>query len=134
MADNRKFIADVERFGTLTVEKMLRVAKQSTDDVVREAQTPVAKGGNMPVDTGALRNSLVTEVNGVEAGAGADSFILGIAQFQLGDVVTVAWTADYAIPRHYMVGVGQGGGLWRDKAAAKWSGIVDKNARAIRGL
>ncbi|CAB4137321.1 hypothetical protein UFOVP317_27 [uncultured Caudovirales phage] len=134
MADNRKFIADVERFGRLTVEKMLRVAKQSTDDVVREAQTPVAKGGNMPVDTGVLRNSLVTEVNGVEAGVGADSFVLGIAQLQLGDVLTVAWTADYAIPRHYMVGVGQGGGLWRDKAAAKWSGIVDKNARAIRGL
>lgn len=134
MADNRKFIADVERFGRLTVEKMLRVAKQSTDDVVREAQTPVAKGGNMPVDTGALRNSLVTEVNGVEAGAGADSFVLGIAQLQLGDVLSVAWTADYAIPRHYMVGVGQGGGLWRDKAAAKWSGIVDKNARAIREL
>lgn len=134
MADNRKFIADVERFGTLTVEKMLRVAKQSTDDVVREAQTPVAKGGNMPVDTGALRNSLVTEINGVGSGAGADSFVLGIAQLQLGDVISVAWTADYAIPRHYMVGVGQGGGLWRDKAAAKWSGIVDKNARAIRGL
>lgn len=134
MADNRKFIADVARFGRLTVEKMIRVARQSSDDVVREAQTPVAKGGDLPVDTGALRNSLVTEINGVQVAAGGDSFTLGIAQLELGDVLSVAWTADYAIPRHYMVGVGQGGGLWRDKAAAKWSGIVDKNARAIRGL
>lgn len=134
MANNRKFIADVERFGRLTADQMLRVAKQSADDVVRVAQTPVAKGGDLPVDTGILRNSLVTEVNGTRVAANADSFVLGIAQLQLGDVFSVAWTADYAIPRHYMVGVGQGGGLWRDKAAARWSSIVDKNARAIRGL
>ena len=134
MADNSKFIADVERFGKLTADKMLRVAKQSADDVVRLAQTPVAKGGDLPVDTGVLRNSLVTEVNRREVAAGADSFVLGIAQLKLGDVFSVAWTADYAIPRHYMVGVGQGGGLWRDKAAARWSTIVDRNARAISGL
>ncbi|RDC66550.1 hypothetical protein HME9302_00001 [Alteripontixanthobacter maritimus] len=39
---------------------MLRVAKQSIQDVVKQAQTPVGKGGDMPVDKGFLRNSLVT--------------------------------------------------------------------------
>lgn len=132
MADNSKFIADVERFADKTADQMLRVARQSIQDTVRIAQTTVAQGGDMPVDTGFLRNSLVTEVRGTQVGAGADSYTLGLSALQLGDPFQVAWTAEYAIPRHYMVGVGQGGGLWRDKAAQRWSGIVAKNARAVR--
>lgn len=132
MTDNRKFIADVQRFTDKTADQMLRVAKQSLQDVIRQAQTPVAKGGDMPVDTGYLRNSLVTEVRGATAGQGADSFILGLSTLELGDPFQVAWTAEYAIPRHYAVGVGQGGGLWRDRAAQRWPGIVEKNARAVR--
>lgn len=130
--DNRKFVADVEAFADLTIDKMLRVARQSIQDTVRQAQTPVAQGGDMPVDTGFLRNSLVTEVQGREVGAGGDSYVLGIAQLTLGDSMSVAWTAEYAIPRHYMVGVGQGGGLWRDKAAQQWSITVSKNAAKVR--
>ena len=132
MADNRKFIADVSRFADKTADQMLRVARQSIDDVVRIAQTPVAKGGDMPVRDGFLRNSLVTEVRGAKVGEGADSYTLGLSTLKLGDPFNVAWTAEYAIPRHYMVGVGQGGGLWRDKAAQQWTRIVAKNARAVR--
>ena len=132
MADNRKFVADVSRFADKTADQMLRVAKQSIQDTVREAQTTVAQGGNMPVDTGFLRNSLVTEVRGATAGEGADSFILGISRLTLGDDFRVAWTADYAIARHYLVGVGQGGGLWRDKAAQNWSRYVAQNAARVR--
>ena len=132
MADNRKFIADVTKFSDLTAEKMLRVAKQSIQDVVRIAQTPVAQGGNLPVLTGFLRNSLVTEVRGAKVGEGADSYTLGLSALKLGDPFNVAWTAEYAIPRHYLVGVGQGGGLWRDKAAQQWGRIVAKNARLVQ--
>jgi hypothetical protein len=132
MTDNRKFIADVNRWGNLTADKMLRVAKQSTDDVVRIAQRTVADGGLMPVDTGTLRNSLVVELNGAKVGEGANSYTLGIAGLELGDVLTVAWTADYAVPRHYMVGVGQGGGLWRDNAAGQWQNVVAGNARRVQ--
>lgn len=132
MADNRKFVADVERFANLTADKMLRVAKQSIQDTVRAAQTPVAQGGDMPVDTGYLRNSLVTEVRGATVGSGGDSYVLGLSTLQLGDPFSVAWAADYAIPRHYAVGVGQGGGLWRDKAAQKWSGFVNANAARVK--
>lgn len=132
MTDNRKFIADVEQFAKLTSEDLLRVARQSMQDTVRDAQTPVAQGGSMPVDSGFLRNSLVTEVNARPVSEGADSFLLGISQLELGDTLSVAWTADYAVPRHYAVGVGQGGGLWRDMAAQKWEMTVRKNARRVR--
>ena len=133
MADNRKFVADVERWAKVkTPAQMLRVSQQSLQDTVRIAQTTVAQGGDMPVDTGFLRNSLVTELNGREVGSGADSYVLGLSALQLGDPFAVAWAAEYAIPRHYMVGVGQGGGLWRDKAAQQWSRIVAKNARLVQ--
>lgn len=129
MGKNAKFIADVEAFTRLTKERMLAVAKQSMQDVIREAQTTVAQGGNMPVDSGALRNSLVVELRGAQVGEGADSYILGLSALELGDPFQVAWTAEYAISRHYAVGVGQGGGLWRDLAAQKWQGIVQSNER-----
>jgi len=132
MASNRKFIADVEAFADKTADQMLRVARQSIQDTVRIAQTTVAQGGDLPVDTGFLRNSLVTEVRGAPVGEGSDSYVLGLSALQLGDPFAVAWTAEYAIPRHYMVGVGQGGGLWRDKAAQQWSRIVADNARRVR--
>lgn len=132
MANNRKFVADVSRFADKTADQMLRVTKQSIQDTVRYAQRTVADGGDMPVDTGFLRNSLVTEARGAQVGKGADSYTLGLSRLQLGDPFNVAWTAEYAVPRHYMVGVGQGGGLWRDKAAQKWSTFVAQNARRVR--
>lgn len=132
MADNRKFVADVSRFADKTADQMLRVARQSIQDTVRIAQRTVADGGDMPVDTGFLRNSLVTELRGAEVAEGGDSYTLGLSSLQLGDPFQVAWTAEYAIPRHYMVGVGQGGGLWRDKAAQQWSRLVAQNAARVR--
>lgn len=132
MADNRKFVADVSRFADKTADQMLRVAKQSIQDTVRIAQTPVARGGNMPVRDGFLINSLVTEVRGSQVGQGENSYVLGLSRLALGDPFQVAWTAEYAIPRHYMVGVGQGGGLWRDRAAQQWSRIVAQNAQKVR--
>lgn len=130
MTDNRQFIADVSAWADKTKEEMLRIAKQSIQDVVRHAQTPVAQGGDMPVDTGFLRNSLEVETRGVTL-EGADSYILGLSTLELGDPFNVAWTAEYAIPRHYMVGTSNGGGLWRDKAAQRWEGIVQANAARI---
>lgn len=132
MADNRKFVADVSKFADKTADQMLKVAQQSIQDTVRIAQRTVADGGDMPVDTGFLRNSLVTELRGAQVAEGGDSYVLGLSALQLGDPFQVAWTAEYAIPRHYMVGVGQGGGLWRDKAAQQWSRLVAQNAARVR--
>ena len=115
-----------------TEDKMLRVARQSIQDVVSIAQTPVAKGGPMPVDTSVLRNSLASDLNGAELAKGPDSFVLVVAEFRLGDVAKFSWTAEYARPRHYMVDVGQGGGMWRDIAAAQFPEIVKKNIEAVK--
>ena len=151
MANNRKFIADVSRFADKTADQMLLVARQSIDDVVRIAQTPVAKGGNMPVDTGFLRNSLVVELRNAEAAKGTpddgkesntslDAVTLGLSSMQLGDPFSVAWVAEYALRRHYgfkgtdSLGreYNETGMLWRDNAAQKWSRIVAKNARRVQ--
>ena len=133
MNDNKLFLADVKAFRDKTVDQMTRVAKQSIQDVASLAQTPVAQGGNMPVDLGFLRNSLTSGINGSSAGMGADSFVLAVAGMELGDTINIAWTAEYAIVRHYKPpSFGQGGGMWRDKAAQQWQQIVAKNARAVQ--
>lgn len=128
---NAKFVADVRQFGIDAEAAMLRVAKQSIQDVISIAQTPVAQGGNMPVDTGFLRNSLVSSLDGAKVGEGEIGTTLAIAGLEIGNAIQFAWTADYAIPRHYAVGVGQGGGLWRDKAAQQWEQIVRTNAAKV---
>lgn len=130
MPDNRKFIADVGKFADKTTDQMLRVAKQSIQDTVRIAQRTGSDGGNMPVDIGTLRNSLVSEINGGEVGKGANSYILGLSSLALGDLFTVAWDTEYAIPRHYLVN--SNGGLWRDLAAQQWQRIVASNARKVQ--
>ncbi len=130
--NNQKFIADVEAFAKKTIDQMERVAKQSVQDVLEDAQTPVAQGGDMPVDTGFLRNSLVVRIGGTQRSKGGDDFILGLSTMKLGNTITAEWTAKYAIPRHYMAGNKTGGGLWRDKAAQKWAFVVAKNARLVQ--
>ena len=132
MTDNRTFTAAVDAFVGKTRDQMKRVVQQSAQDITRIAQTPVSQGGNMPVDTGFLRNSLVSGLNGADVGKGAESITLAIAGYELGDVISVAWTSDYAITRHYAVGVGQGGGLWRDRAAQQWGRVVQENARKVQ--
>ena len=130
---SKTFAAQIGDWADRTEDKMLRVAQASIQDVMTIAQTTVAQGGNMPVDTGFLRNSLVSSLDGAEVAQGEDSYTLAIAGMQLGQPMQFAWTAeDYAIPRHYAVGVGQGGGLWRDLAAAQWQDLVTKNAAAVR--
>ena len=127
-----RFAADLSRFAEMSEAKMRRVMQQSLQDVLTVAQRPVAQGGDMPVRDGFLRNSLVSELDGAEIAQGADSFVLAIAQMEIGQTSRFAWTAAYALPRHYMVGVGQGGGLWRDKAAQQWQAIVERNAGAVQ--
>ena len=134
MTDNRKFIADVEAFAGKTADQMAEIFSLSFSDTLRTAQTPVSQGGDMPVDVGFLRNSLQIEINGNKQ-KGGDVFVLALSSFKIGDIVSASWgdeNVGYAIPRHYMVGVGQGGGLWRDKAAQEWSRTVAANVRRVQ--
>lgn len=129
----KSFTAQLRNISQKTEEKMIRIARQSIDDVVADAQTPVAKGGSMPVDKSFLRNSLISSVNGAQVAKGGDTYTLAIAQLKPGDYLRFGWSADYARARHYKPeDFGQGGGMWRDKAAAKWQSIVDKNTRRAK--
>jgi len=103
-------------------------------------QTPVAKGGNIPVDTGFLRASL-TAVIGDQMPAsraappdgGAFAFVgdqvnLVIATADLNDTITVAYTANYA--RHVEYGArGRPGRRFVFLAAQQWPRIVEEVAR-----
>ena len=124
------FEAAVRRWTAKTLRNYELVAKQSFQDVLEIAQTPVAQGGRMRVDTGFLRNSLASALNGSTMLTGADSYILAVGAFELGDVIEAGWTASYARPREYGAR-GQPPDFFMRNAAQQWQDIVDRNARAV---
>ena len=69
------FVAQLQRFADLTTDKLELVFKQSAQDMFSEAQTPKAMGGNMPVDSGTLRNSFVSALNGQGGTKGPDAYV-----------------------------------------------------------
>lgn len=121
----RTFTADLERFRDKTRDQMRRVFQQSVGDVMDAAQQAV------PVDTGFLRASLASEVNGAQLAEGPDSYTLAIAATDLGDVARFAWTAEYA--RHVEFGTSRMSARpFVGPAAARWPQIVEANARRVR--
>lgn len=107
------------------------VLKQSTQDVFEIAQTPKSKGGNMPVDTGTLRGSLTSSVNGGPQSEGADSYTLVIADMEMGDVMLGFWSVAYA--HHQEFGTKNfPGNFFMRGAAGQWQSIVSKNAARLK--
>ena len=130
------FTAQVEAWANKTERQMSAIVKTAVQWTIADMQTPKAKGGNMPVDTGFLRNSLVTTLGGgTPAGAGsADSYILAIANYTLGDTITAGYTANYARYQEYGAR-GRTGNAFRARAVRKWQANVAraaKQAEAIR--
>ena len=124
------FAASLKGFKDRTLDKVEAVFKQSVQEVIADAQVPVAKGGRMPVDTGFLRNSMVSGLNGSTSLTGPDSYALVIAQAGLDDVIFAGWTAEYA--RHVEYGArGRPGRFYMRGAAQKWQTIVNKNAALV---
>lgn len=128
----KTFAAQLADIRNLTLQKIEAVAKQSIQDVVDDMQLPKAKGGRMPVDTGFLRNSLVSGLDGAFGPPAADSYTGVIAGMQIGDVVKFAYTAEYAI--HQELGTSKmQGNHFMGVAAAKWPAFVAANAARARG-
>jgi hypothetical protein len=131
-----RFGAEIKAYIDKTKDGLENVLKTSVQDVLDIAQTPKAKGGRMPVDTGNLRNSLVSGLNGSAGAQGADGYALVIAGMELGDEARFGWTAPYALRmelgftgqdslgRNYQ----QTGNHFVGSAAAQWPGIVARNA------
>ena len=141
------FSAQVNAYVSETIERSTAVFKQSAQDVIEDAQAPrpsdaynvsiskynmgkSKKLGRMRVDTGFLRNSHVSGLNGSTSLSGADSYVLTIAGAKLGDSITGGWTADYAIPREFGAR-GQAPDFFARGAAQKWQQFVDANSRKL---
>lgn len=75
---------------------MTAVVKQSTQELFRRANHPRGAGGLMPVDTGNLRASFVSSLNGGSALSSSTNYVMTIAQYELGDTIEGVWTANYA--------------------------------------
>lgn len=126
------FTAQIRNWSEKAKRNIDLVIKQSAQEVFQIAQTPVVQGGNMPVDTGFLRNSMVAGLNGSTSLSGPDAYVLAINGFEMGDVIFGGWTAEYAVyvefgaqgraPRFFMRG-----------AAQQWQSIVSSNAAKLRG-
>jgi len=88
--------AQLDQWTKKTQRRIDAVLKDATQSVVAVAQVTKAKGGRMPVDTGNLRNSLISSVAGGASGQGEESYIMAAAGMTGGDVATFTWTAEYA--------------------------------------
>ena len=127
------FAAQVRFWTEKTQRQAEAIFKQSANDVLAEAQRPVGEGGNMPVDTGFLRRSLMTEVVGGGRADGADGYSFVIAGAELGDVIEATWTASYA--RFVHDGAqGRAPRKWITLAAMDWERIVNDNAARAEAL
>jgi hypothetical protein len=88
--------ATLDQWTKKTEKRIDAVLKDATQSVVAVAQVTKAKGGRMPVDTGNLRNSLISSVAGGASGQGEESYIMVAAGMKGGDLATFTWTAEYA--------------------------------------
>lgn len=135
-----KFAAQLDKWANQTSRDLELIFKESAQELFSKSQTPVAQGGNMPVDTGFLRNSFVAGLNGSTSLTGPDAYVAAIAGAKLGDVVFGGWTAKYAariefgfsgqdsLGRTY----NQDGRGFARKAAMEWQQIVQRNAAKVR--
>lgn len=135
------FTAQVDDWVKETKARMEAVFKESTQRTVEIMQTPVAKGGNMPVDTGFLRNSLMGGLNSPRSGNGVNSgvpvdyddtdIVLTIASADLEDTIYMTYSANYARYVEYGANGRPGRGFVR-LAAQRWQSTVSQVALEAR--
>lgn len=134
------FAAQLSAFRDKTKEQCKAVLSASVQDVIQEAQTPIAQGGRMPVLDGHLRNSLVSELNGASVAQGPESYTLVAAEIEPGDVARFGWTAAHAMRQEFgFVGedslgrtFNQQGKHFVEGAAANWPAIVERNVGKLK--
>lgn len=123
---------------------MLAVRNEAVQRTIEIAQTPVAKGGNMPVDTGFLRASGVATTGAVPGPGAAEpvegksytwdtgAVALVIAGADLQDIITFAYTANYARPQEYGAR-GRQGRRFVGLAAQQWQRTVSEVVTEAKG-
>lgn len=127
----KTFSAQVDDWIAKSQALSMAVLQQATQAVISEANTPVAKGGRMRVDTGFLRNSLKANIGSMPSGASSpgnwddSEVVLTLIRLQPGQVFYAGWTANYARPREHYDG-------FLRMAVQKWQEQVDAAARQLR--
>lgn len=115
---------------------MNAVFNQSVQSLIEDVQTPQAKGGNMPVDTGFLRNSGHAALNSIPSGESKqpkgyqntdydiEAELVVVNNAKLGDRVVFGWTALYApfMEAKY---------AFMRLAAQNWDKTVKRNAQKL---
>lgn len=138
------FAAQVNAFVRETRQRMDAVFRESAQRVISEMQTPVAAGGNMPVDTGFLRASLqitkdaplpLGRAKPAEAGSYAynpSAAALVLSGAEIGETIFASYTANYAAHVHYGR-AGRPGRQWVTLAAQRWPTIVAQVSAELQG-
>jgi hypothetical protein len=128
------FGADVAAFERKVAKRIRVVGRGAVQETINEANTPIAKGGRMPVDTGFLRASGAGAVGQMPAGQsintggtvreseGALAAILLRWDPSKGEEFYYGWTANYARFMEYRYGFMRG-------AAENWEQHVEKQSR-----
>lgn len=135
----KKFSAQVHDIIRRNAPLFTMVAQEAAQRLIHQAQTPKAKGGKMPLDTGFLRASGRTSLTGMPTGpvrgreraegeagpfyTAPDSVV--IAGFKLGMTIFFGWTAVYARKQNLYNG-------FLDSAVKNWQKIVDGVVRDLR--
>lgn len=131
------FKAQIDAWVAKTKERGEAVYKESAQRVIETMQRPRAAGGNMRVDTGFLRASLVASTSGIIPPTTAKpddipafsydamQVNLVIAGADLKDTITAVYTANYARFREYG-SRGQTADRFVALAAQQWPQIVDR--------
>lgn len=139
------FTAQINAWTRKSNQRIEVVFKQSAQEVVNEANRPVAQGGNLPFDTGFLHASMQTSINSAPSGDVSESrsasqmqaeLTLNLANLQIGDTLWAVWGANYARRLHYGFSgqdslgrnYDQKGFFWVTKAAQQWQSIVRRVA------
>lgn len=144
---NSEFTTVVSNFVADTEAKGLAIIKTATKAVIKEAQTPVAKGGKMRVDTGFLRSSGVAMIGQIPSGPtkGRDrqpgeigplseyavkedspgqNVDLALINLKAGETYYFGWTARYAKHR-------EARDAFLASAVQKWQSFIDAAVRRL---
>jgi len=96
MSTPDQFFGRVSNWAKKAKDRRDAVLKQAVQDMTNDMQTPRAKGGRMPVDTGFLRNSAVA--NGNEFTESGQGLMVSLLRWNPeNEEFEFHWIANYAV-------------------------------------
>lgn len=143
---NKDFSVKMDKIVANTKEKMFAVFKDSFQDLIEDASTPVKAGGKLRVDTGFLRSTGSGAINAVPMGESEGrkrlpgevgvlpeyatydfkpSLQVLLNKMKSEDTIYWGWSANYARYREFYDG-------FLISACQNWKTYVDNNTRRLK--